>query len=106
MTRTELTATERALVRTSIVRLRARVTAVVFGMAGGVGLLAATLWLMVRGGPQVGKHLTLLNNYFPGYEVSWLGGLIGMFYGGLACALIGWALASVYNFLVDRRVSK
>jgi hypothetical protein len=98
-----LTDEERRLIETSIVRLRARVTAVVFAMAGGLGLFVATIWLVIRGGPDVGQHLSLLDNYFPGYEVTWRGSFIGLLYGGGAGALIGWSLASLYNALVRRR---
>lgn len=102
MTPTSLTEAEKELVQAAIVRLRARVMALVFGMVGGVGLSAATLWLVVRGGPNVGQHLRLLANYFPGYEVSWLGGIIGFGYGALAGGLIGWTIASLYNRIAQR----
>ncbi len=103
MTQPGLTTTERELVRAAVVRLRARVAAVVFGLTGGVGLMLATLWLVIRGGSRVGPHLGLLGNYFPGYEVTWTGALIGLFYGALVGAATGWSIATIYNRLVDRR---
>lgn len=103
MTPTRVTSTERRLVRASIVRLRARVTALVFACAGGVGLFVATAWLVIRGGPRVGEHLLLLNNYFPGYEVTWVGSFLGLFYGAGLGAVVGWLLAWLYNVLADRR---
>ena len=102
MTPTPLSEAERQLVQAAIVRLRARVMALVFGMVGGAGLSAATLWLVIRGGPNVGRHLRLLANYFPGYEVSWLGGLIGFGYGALVGGLIGWTIAVLYNRIAQR----
>jgi hypothetical protein len=96
---------ERKLVQAAIVRLRARLMALVFGMVGGVGLLVATLWLAIRGGPKVGQHLGLLANYFPGYEVTWTGSLIGFCYGALTGAVIGWSIASIYNYISERRPS-
>lgn len=105
MTPTPLSDAERELVQAAIVRLRARVMAVAFGLAGGTGLLVATLWLVIRGGPNVGQHLNLLANYFPGYAVTWTGGLIGFGYGALTGAVIGWSIASIYNRLVDGRSS-
>ena len=100
-----ITDAERKLVQAAIVRLRARVMALVFGMVGGAGVLVATLWLVVRGGPNVGQHLRLLANYFPGYEVTWTGGLVGFCYGALTGAVIGWSIASIYNTLAERRPS-
>lgn len=102
MTPTTLTDAEKELVQAAIVRLRARVMALVFGMVGGAGLSAATLWLVIRGGPNVGQHLQLLANYFPGYEVSWLGSVIGFGYGALVGGLIGWTIASLYNCIAQR----
>lgn len=94
---------ERALIQAAVVRMRARIMAVVFGMVGGVGLFGATIWLLVRGGKQVGKTLNLLNNYFPGYEVSWSGAFLGFVYGAIVGAALGWAVAWIYNRVADRR---
>jgi len=94
---------ERALIQAAVVRMRARIMAVVFGMVGGTGLLVATVWLLVRGGSQVGLHLNLLSNYFPGYSVSWLGAPLGFFYGALVGGAIGYSVAWIYNRIADRR---
>ena len=48
----------------AVARLRAGVMAVVFGMFGGGSLFLATVWLLLRGGENVGKHLSLLHHYF------------------------------------------
>ena len=103
MTRHTLSEEEKKLVREAVVRIRARATALVFGMVGGVGLCVATLWLVIRGGPNVGQHLALLRNYFPGFEVTWTGSLIGFCYGALLGAVIGWCIASIYNRVADSR---
>ena len=80
---------------------------VVFGMIGGTLFFLATIWLVLRGptGGQttVGPHLGLLNNYFPGYEVTVLGSFIGLFYGALTGAVVGWIIAFVYNAVADKR---
>jgi len=94
---------ETALIQRAVVRMRARIMAVVFGMLGGTGLFVATVWLLVRGGPRVGLHLGLLRNYFPGYEVTWLGSVVGFFYGALLGAALGYSLAWIYNRIADRR---
>jgi hypothetical protein len=94
----------------AIARLRASVMSVVFGLVAGTALFLATLWLVLRGpapgSTQVGPTLGLLNNYFPGYEVSVLGSLIGFFYGALSGAIVGWAIAFIYNVVVDKRRSR
>lgn len=92
---------ERELIGAAILRLRARVMALVFGLAGGVGLFVATAWLLVRGGENVGLHLGLLGHYFPGYEVTWQGAVLGFGYGALVGAAAGWSLAVLYNRFVE-----
>lgn len=103
MTSADLEDRERELVRAAIVRLRARVMALVFGFVGGCALFVATAWLLLRGGPNVGQHLSLLRNYFPGYSVTWPGALLGFCYGALVGALLGWTIASVYNRVAEWR---
>lgn len=94
---------ERFLVARTIAHLRAGIVAIVSGMVGGFALFAATLWLVVRGGPNVGQHLGLLRSYYPGYEVTWTGSLIGFAYGALTGALLGWCVAWLYNSLAGWR---
>ena len=94
---------ELVLVARSVARLRAGIVAVVTGMVGGFGLFLATLWLVVKGGPNVGQNLGLLRAYYPGYTVTWTGSLVGFFYGALTGAVLGWCVAWLYNFLASRR---
>ena len=86
-----------------VARLRASIMAVALGMAGGTTLFLVTVWLLVQGGEPVGPHLSLLNNFFPGYSVTWIGAPIGFFYGAVVGALSGWILARVYNAIANRR---
>ena len=103
----QLSAEELRSISHAIARLRASVMSIVFGLLAGTALFVATLWLVLRGpapgSTEVGPTLGLLNNYFPGYEVSVLGSLIGFFYGALSGALVGWVIAFVYNVVVDKR---
>jgi len=96
---------EQTIIRRAVVRMRARIMAIVFGMVGGLGVWVATAWLLIRGGPNVGLHLSLLRNYMPGFGISWGGAFIGLFWGALFGALIGWVFAWVYNQVVERRAS-
>ena len=98
-------ATELEIANKAIARLRAGIMATVFGMTGGTVLFLATIWLLIQGGPNTGQHLSLLENYFVGYSVSWGGSVIGFFYGALAGGVIGWLIAWIYNRIVDLRPS-
>lgn len=92
-----LSDTEEQLIESAVARMRAGVMAIVFGMVGGLGLFLATAWLLVRGGPDVGRNLGLLAHYFPGYSVTWPGSLLGLLYGCLVGAVAGYVLARLYN---------
>ena len=96
---------ELILVTRAIARLRAGIVAVVSAVVVGFGLFAATLWLVIKGGPNVGQNLGLLRAYYPGYSVTWGGSLVGFAYGALTGAVIGWSVASLYNLLVKWRSS-
>jgi hypothetical protein len=93
--------TERLL--REVVRLDAITIGIAFGVLGGWCLFFATLWLVLKGGSEVGPHLSLLVNYFPGYRVSVFGSFIGFGY-GFACGFIGGSLVAwLYNHIVRLR---
>ena len=99
-------ADELLLITRTIARVRVAIVATVTGMVGGFGLFAATVWLLIKGGQNVGQNLSLLGAYFPGYTVSWLGSLVGLFYGALTGALLGWSVAWLYNLLARQRLHR
>jgi hypothetical protein len=92
---------ELVLVTRTIARLRAGIVAIVTAMVAGFALFAATLWLVIKGGPNVGQHLSLLQVYYPGYSVTWTGSLVGLAYGALTGAVFGWCVAWLYNVLAS-----
>ena len=67
---------ELVLITRTIARVRVAIVAIVTGMVGGFGLFAATVWLLIKGGPNVGQNLSLLGVYYPGYTVSWAGSIV------------------------------
>lgn len=89
----------------AVARIQAAVLALVIGLVCGLGLFLITVWLILKGGENVGPHLALLSNFFAGYSVTWRGSIIGFFWGFLVGALIGWAIGKVYNHIVGIRFS-
>ena len=87
----------------SIARIQGRILGFVMAVLGGFTLFTMTAWLVIKGGKNVGLHLQLLENYFPGYSVSWAGSFIGLFYGLLAGWIMGWTIGFVYNKVVKIR---
>lgn len=91
------------VVLTRLLRLNARVHGLVAGLVLGLVIFVATNWLVLKGGPVVGPHLALLGQFFPGYRVTFAGSLIGLVYGFVTGFVAGYAVARLYNWLVDRR---
>ena len=87
----------------AVARIKAGIRALLFGTLGGGGLFLATVWLLIKGGPRVGEHLKLLGHYFIGYDVTWPGAFIGLFYGALVGGLFGWCIGMIYNRIVGLR---
>ena len=97
---------ELLLFKRTVARLRAAIVAIVTAMVAGFGLFAATLWLVIKGGPTVGPTLGLLREYYPGYSVTLTGSFVGFAYGALTGAVLGWTVAWLYNVLASRRSGK
>ena len=91
---------EARALRTALARLNARAWGIAIGLLLGGGLFLATIILVAKGGPDVGKHLVLLRAYFPGYSVTVLGSFIGFVYGFVLGYAIGRVIGTVYNRLV------
>ena len=71
------------------------------GLVAGLAVVAATLFLVARGGENVGAHLGLLRAYFPGYSVSVTGGLIGFAYAFVVGYVAGRLVGAIYNRVTD-----
>lgn len=86
-----------------ILRLEAVVQGIAWGLVAGLGLFLATNWLVLKGGRVVGPHLSLLRQFFIGYEVTFVGSLIG-FVWAFACGFVaGYLVSIVYNRVAHRR---
>ena len=94
----------------AILKLNAKVLGLVLGILFGLIVFIATNWLVIKGGHitadgryVVGPHLQLLSQFFIGYRVSFLGSIIGFFYGFAIGTLSGAGVAWIYNKIVDFR---
>ena len=92
---------EEEMMERAVVRLNARLLGVVLGLLFGIGLFLATNMLVLKGGEQVGPHLVLLAQFFPGYRVTFLGSIIGFLYAFVVGYAIGAALGLVYNKIAE-----
>jgi len=86
-----------------ILRLEAVVQGVAWGLVAGLALFLATNVLVLKGGRVVGPHLSLLRQFFVGYEVTFVGSLIGFAY-AFACGFVaGYLVSLVYNRVARRK---
>jgi hypothetical protein len=81
----------------AVVRLNAKLMGIVLGTLLGAGLFLITNFLVLKGGENVGQHLELLAQFFPGYSVTFLGSLVGFAYAFAVGLVIGSVLGAVYN---------
>jgi hypothetical protein len=94
------------IILTRLVRLNAKIHGLVTGIVLGLGLFIATNWLVLKGGKSVGRHLSLLGQFFIGYRVSFLGSLIGFAYAFACGFIVGYSIAWMYNRFADMRDGK
>ena len=88
------------VVQEAFARLNGRAWGVAFALLGGLGILIPTWLLVLEGGAQVGPHLALLGVFFPGYSVTFAGGLIGFVYGFVVGYALGRLIGTIYNKLL------
>ena len=90
-----------ATTRKILTSVYARIDPVAMGTAVGAFLggavFAATVILLIKGGTRIGPNLSLLGQFFAGYEVTWRGSLIGLLYGFTAGFLFGFLFAVFRN---------
>src|SRR3954462_7126968 len=98
------------IVLTRLLRLNATLQGLVTGILLGLIIFIATNWLILKGpeiGPEgqpvVGPHLSLLGQYFIGYQVTFIGSVIGFAYGFILGFIAGYSISTLYNWLVDRK---
>ncbi len=82
----------------AIMRLNGRAWGIAMGILLGGGLFVATNFLVLKGGANVGQHLSLLRVFFPGYSVTFGGSLIGFIY----AFVLGYALGRLIGFVYNR----
>ena len=94
----------------AVLKLNFKILGLVLGLLLGLAIFIATNWLVIKGGHigpggeyVVGPHLQLLSQFFIGYKVSFLGSIIGFFYGFALGTLCGAATGWIYNKIADFR---
>lgn len=89
------------IILTRLLHLNAVIMGVITGLVFGLVVFFATIFLVLKGGEVVGPHLSLLGQFFIGYQVSVAGSFIGLAYGLVTGFLVGFFVAKMYNWLAD-----
>ena len=84
----------------AVLKLNANILGIVLGIITGLAIFVATNFLILKGGPVIGPHLALLRAFFPYYSVTFLGSIIGFFWGLISGYIVGFVIASIYNLVI------
>jgi len=85
-------------------KLSKRALGLSLGLLWGVTVLLATWWLLYWGSP--GGTISKIGAFYLGYSFTWVGGLIGFFWGFVDGFICGVIIAWLYNiFHKDKPVS-
>jgi hypothetical protein len=83
-----------------LARLDPRALGVAAGTVCGLWLALATIILLVRGGVDIGRNLSLLSQYFIGFRVTPAGSVAAFLYGFLVGFLAGYGFARLRNCML------
>jgi len=100
MTKPRPVEVEEQILKRAVLRLNGHILGFVLGFIGALVIFAATNWLVLKGGENVGAHLGLLGHFFIGYDVTFTGSLIGAAYGFVAGYVSGLIIGWIYNAVV------
>ncbi len=87
-----------SIIQTAFARLDPVALGTAIGTVAGVGVLLATIVLLLKGGTFIGPRLGLLRNFLIGYEVTWLGAVIGLIESSIGGFALGYTGASFRNW--------
>ncbi|MGH9946539.1 MAG: hypothetical protein ACRD6X_05005 [Pyrinomonadaceae bacterium] len=89
------------LIAESLAKLDAIALGISIGTLFALVIFLATNILILKGGDEIGRNLSLLNQYFIGYDVSFWGSLVGLVYGFATGLVLGFLIAFLRNFIVS-----
>jgi len=75
-------------------KLSKRALGLAMGIVWGLTVFVATLWVSAWGG---GEHFVLLQQFYFGYSISFLGAVLGLIYGFINGFIWGWLFGWFYN---------
>jgi hypothetical protein len=83
-----------------MMKLNPKALALTSGIIWGLIFFIATIWLLIIG--STGKTIIKFNEFFIGYSFSIGGAFIGLLWGFVDGAIIGFIFAWLYNLLTPK----
>ena len=93
-------AQNRAVLSAVFAKMDVLAMATASGVIFALGLFLATAILLLQDVPEgfpIGPHLNALQDYLPGYSVSWIGSIAGLLNGFVIGAIVGFFIALFWN---------
>ena len=88
----------------SLIRLNSQILGLVFGLLLGLLIFIITNWLVINEDMETSKFLLLLGQFLPGYNVSFLGSIIGFIYAFAIGTLAGSLIDRTYKLFIKSRI--
>ncbi len=97
-TRTDMTPSPDEIIATVFAKLDPVALGGAVGVVSGLGLFLTTAVLLLKGGPKIGPHLSLLCHYLLGFELTWSGAFVGFIEAGVGGFILGYLGAWLRNW--------
>ena len=82
-------------------KLNEKAFAIAAGSVWGIVVFLVTNISMIRHGQ--GQTLSKLVQIYPGYSFSFVGSIVGLIWGFVSMALLGWLFVRMYNMVVTEK---
>lgn len=94
---------EEEIILNAVIRLNSHILGFVIAVISALVIFLATNWLVIKGGEVVGPHMRLLDQFFIGYSVTFVGSLIGAAYAFVIGYICGLLIGHIYNWVISFR---
>ena len=87
-----------------MIRVSRNVLGLTLGMLFGFGLFSRPISSSSKADRTSARIFSFLNQFFPGYRVTFAGSFLGLMYGFLTGYISGFFIAAVYNGVASFRL--
>lgn len=88
----------------NLIRLNSQIFGIVFGLLVGLLIFVITNWLVIKDNSKMSAFLQLLGQFLPGYNVSFLGSIVGFLYGLAVGTLVVSSIDRAYKLFIKSKI--